>query len=106
MFSDARSCLTLWEDEQSAFREELWEEMSKKEYLGKIVLCKGDIIFFIYPGTSLKPTLFINAFWNLTYFLGNLQVDTESRGGPRSNFMTLSSHNRLRRGSGPRKEKC
>ena len=54
MCSDALPCLTLWEDEQSALREELWEEMSKKEYLGKIVLCKGDItFFFICPGKHL-----------------------------------------------------
>ena len=40
-------------------------------------------------------------FWGISRL-----IQKESRGGPRSNFMTLSSHNRLRRGSGPRKEKC
>lgn len=54
MCSDVPSHLTLWEGEQSAPREELWEEMSKEEYLGEIVLCKGDItFFFICPGKHL-----------------------------------------------------
>ena len=65
-----------------------------------------NLLLHLSRKTSLKPTLFINAFWSSTYIFWGISrlIRKEGTGGPRSNFMTFSSQNRLRGESGPRKE--